>query len=94
MKILNILRIRIKGTISFILFTIYSYILWQFDHSIAPLVWHHKGEVYVDGWYLELIFGKEFFEITNVYNTCMLFLITVPILMLLIWIVPWSKTKK
>jgi len=51
---------------------VYFFFLWQFDHGVAPLVWHYKDKIYIDGW----IFGK--IEITDYYNICMLFLLFCP----------------
>jgi len=71
--------------------SVYFYALWQFDHSIAPIVWRYKDQIYLDGWIIEDFLnwlgkkyfdnpkmGTEFFEITSIYNHCMFWLILIP----------------
>jgi hypothetical protein len=77
-----------KGLFVTAFLSVYFYALWQFDHSVAPLVWEHQDEIHLDGWWFEKWLGKEFFEITNVYNVCVVFLILMPILLALIGALP------
>jgi len=69
----------------------FYWVLWQFDHSIAPIVWKCKDKIHLDGWLFEDFLnwlgekyfdnpkmGYEFFEITSAYNAMMVGLILLP----------------
>lgn len=67
----------------------YYFMLWQFDHTVAPVFWDDPlmhGKI-IDGWFLGYISG------IDVYNTCMMFLILLPVSIVIVGLIPFQKIQ-
>lgn len=78
---------RLKIGLIVCLLVSYYFVLWQFDHTVAPVFWVDPlmhGKV-IDGWFLGYISG------IDVYNTCMMFLILLPVSLVIVGLIPFQK---
>jgi len=67
----------------------YYFFLWQFDHTVAGTFWANPlmHQKVIDGWFLGYISG------IDVYNTCMVFLILVPLLSTILNLLPTHRMQ-